>query len=126
METIDVRQRRTVNAHYWVTVSPTDLSSASAAQRPCETIQLEHTRGIAAYAKFYGSKGEALVTRVIPNQCELFVNDEAGANRRRTAMMIEYIRFKIPAGMSMVDHIKQPYLRAHNAIHGKSRYPPRH
>lgn len=101
-------KEQTANAHYWVTVIPTDLSSVSAAQILCETIQLNMKRGI-AYAKFYGSKGEALVTRVIPHQCELFVNDEEGTNRRRTAMMIEYILFKIPAGMSLVDHIKQPY-----------------
>lgn len=97
------------NCHYWVTVSPTDPSSASAAQRLCETVHLNMTRGVAAYIKFYGSKGEDLVTRVIPHQCELFVNDESGTNRRRTAMMIEYIRFKIPAGMSLVERNRQPY-----------------
>ncbi|WPF70641.1 hypothetical protein [Pseudomonas phage BL2] len=102
-------KEQTANAHYWVTVSPTDLSSASAAQRLCETIRLNMARGVAAYIKFYGSKGEALVTRVIPHQCELFVNDESGTNRRRTALMIEYIRFKVPAGMSLVEHTKQPY-----------------
>ncbi|WZP32119.1 hypothetical protein vBPaeMM12PA_014 [Pseudomonas phage vB_PaeM_M12PA] len=102
-------KEQTANAHYWVTVSPNDLSSASAAQRLCETVHLNMTRGVAAYIKFYGSKGEGLVTRVIPHQCELFVNDESGTNRRRTAMMIEYVRFKVPAGMSLVEHQKQPY-----------------
>ncbi|WKV29339.1 hypothetical protein vBPaeMP1420_83 [Pseudomonas phage vB_PaeM_P1420] len=97
------------SGHYWVTVSPNDLSSASAAQRLCETVHLNMTRGVAAYIKFYGSKGEDLVTRVIPHQCELFVNDESGTNRRRTAMMIEYVRFKVPAGMSLVEYNKQPY-----------------